>query len=339
MKMTNATPRVNRIVVFGAGALGSLLGGRLSKQLPVLLVAREAHVEAMRAGGLKLEGLCRQTVPLGERLRAVTRLDANAPGALRAGDVVFLTVKAMQVSEIGRELSANAPGIERLPLLTFQNGTGFERDVAEAAGGRFDVLHCVSHAGATFVEPGRVEDWGGELLLPDAPPCPRVAELLRAADFKARCLPDLEVWRWKKIAFNCALNALSAILEVRNKETVTPEWRPFRRAVLEEARAAAAAEGVALPPAAELLEEFETRARASNNVNSMWQDVQRGKRTEIDYLNGAVARIAAGHGGTAPVNAALAQWIPRIGAAANAEQARALRDGALSELRVLAKAE
>lgn len=336
--MTTATPRVNRIVVFGAGALGSVLGGRLSKQIPVLLVARKEHADAMRTSGLKLEGLSRRTVPLGERLQAVTHLDPeDAP--LRGGDVVFLTVKAMQVAELGGELANNAPEDVRLPLLTFQNGTGFERDVAEAAGGRFDVLHCVSHAGATFVEPGRVEDWGGELLLPDAPPCPRVAELLRAADFKSRCLPDLEVWRWKKIAFNCALNALSAILEVRNKETITPEWRPFRRAVLSEARAAAAAQGVALPPVEELLEEFEGRARASNNANSMWQDVQRGKRTEVDYLNGAVARIAAERGWAAPVNAALAKWIPRIGVAANAEQARALRDGALSELRALAEVE
>lgn len=336
--MTNATPSVDRIVVYGAGALGSVLGGRLSREVPVLLVAREAHIEAMRANGLKLEGLSDRTVPLGERLQAVTHLDPEV-APLRSGDAVFLTVKAMQVAELGGELSDNAPEGGRLPLLTFQNGTGFERDVEHAAGGRFDVLHCVSHAGATFVEPGRVEDWGGELLLPDAPPCPRVAELLRAADFKARCLPDLEVWRWKKIAFNCALNALSALLEVRNRETITPEWRPFRRAVLSEARAAAAAEGVALPPAEELLVEFEGRARASNNVNSMWQDVQRGKRTEIGYLNGAVARIAAEHGGAAPVNAALAKWIPRIGAAANAEQARALREGALSELRDLAKSE
>ncbi|GMV81142.1 MAG: hypothetical protein AMXMBFR7_23260 [Planctomycetota bacterium] len=303
------TAPLNRIVIFGAGALGGLLGGKLSRVAPVVLVARPAMAAVLRAHGLRLAGQSNETMACGPNFQVVS--DAAAELTLQPGDAILLTVKAGAVSEALNDVASlpRAPGTPALPLFGLQNGTGFEGALHAAAARGFCPLHAVAHIGATLVEPGLIEDWGGELLLPEGSAGQALAALLANAGLKARTLPDLEVWRWKKIAFNCALNALSAILEVRNRETIRPEWRALRKQVLCEARAAAALHGVNLPPTEALLEEFEGRAKASNNVNSMWQDLQRGRRTEAAYLNGAVAERVVLKERWAPAANA---WLARI---------------------------
>ena len=332
---------MRRAVIFGAGALGSLLGGKLAAVLPVALIGRKKHLEAIRASGLRIGGLSNLTVPAGPNLFLVEKVAELQP-ALTSGDAILLAVKAQQVAEAARALSIAGDKIPAasasLPVFALQNGTGYEDNLRANLSGRFVLQHAVSHVGATFVAPGHVEDWGGEILLPDEACSQALAEALQKTGFKARCLPDLEVWRWKKIAFNCALNPLSAILEARNKDTLRPELRPLRRAVLDEVRQEAAAQGLALPSVDELLAEFERRAGASNNVNSMWQDILAHKPTELPFLNEAVLHLARRRGKDAPANATLAAWVRRLKESPNAQEQKNLREKARLELTALAAA-
>ncbi|MCW8130374.1 MAG: ketopantoate reductase family protein [Planctomycetota bacterium] len=326
---------IERVVVLGAGAIGSLIGGKLAKTLPVVLIGRDEHMRAVAARGLRLTGLSDETVRCGERLAALTRLEDLAV-PLNARDAVILAVKAAQAAEAARALMS-APGTPpgEVALYALQNGTGYEDALRAAVPEAFALRHAVVHLGATYAGPGCVEEWGGEILLPDDARSAELAEKLVASGLGARSLPDLEVWRWKKIAFNCALNAFSGIWEVRNRETIVPELLPLRRAVLAEVREEAAAAGVQLPGLGELLAEFEARARASNNVNSLLQDLRRGRPTEVGFLNEAILHRARAAGREALVNGTLAAWIRRLESAQ--ESARpGLREMARLELLALA---
>jgi 2-dehydropantoate 2-reductase len=289
-------------------------------------------VDAVRAEGLALSGLSSERVAHGAGLSAVESLAGMRPG-LQPDDLVLLTVKAAQCEEAGRLLASSAPVSRRAVLAAFQNGTGYEEALRAALGGRYEFLHAVSHLGATLSAPGRVEDWGGEILLPETKPGRTLEKLLRGAGLAARRVGNLEALRWEKIAFNCALNPFCVLLDARNDETLKPEWRPLRRAVLSEARAEAGALAIALPAAEELLAEFERRVSRSHNVNSMLQDFRRGRPTENPYLNGALARRAAAGGRSAPANAALAGWIERLEAARGTPGLAELRAEALAGLR------
>lgn len=325
---------LRRVVVLGAGAVGSLLAGKLATQMPVALIGRRHQLEAIRARGLKLEGLSNTAVSPGARLVLAGAPSELAPG-LGAGDAVLLAVKAAQAEEAARELDsalAQAPAHERLPLFALQNGTGYEKGLRAALSRRWELLHAVVHVGATLVVPGRVEDWGGEVLLPDVPAGEALRLALLQAGIAARTVPDLETRRWEKIAFNCALNALSALLEVRNRETLVEELRPVRRGILQEVRQVARTSGIALPDEERLLTEFERRAGASNNVNSMLQDLRQGRPTECPFLNAAIAQLARDRGAEARLNAFLADRIAQLERARDEAQRRAIRSEARATL-------
>lgn len=320
----------SRVIVFGAGALGSLIGGKLSKRLPVVLVTRGAHLAAMRERGLQLGGLSDAMLPLSDNFAVVERIEELASG-VRSGDLILLTVKTLQVREAADSLVTHWEDAAQISVLALQNGTGFEDALRALLSAKADLQLGVAFSGATLREPGIVDDWGGELLLPTGPAYETLAREWTAAGQSASAVADLEKQRWQKIVFNCGLNVFSVILNVRNNETVRPEWRVLRRAILREARVLAQAVGVVLPDENELLETLEARALTSRNVNSMLQDICRGRPTEIDYLNGAVARLAKKRGENAPANAAVAGWIRRF-EQMQPDQHEALRAAAVSEL-------
>ncbi|MBI3831506.1 MAG: 2-dehydropantoate 2-reductase [Planctomycetes bacterium] len=329
---------IRRAVVFGAGAIGSLIGGMLARVLPVALVGRAEHIHAIRAHGLRLEGLSNETIACGERLTVAETLAQLAP-PLSKGDAVILAVKAAQAADAARALSAEVAGRSMdppLPLYALQNGTGFEAELRAALAPSFALRHAVVHLGATYAGPGRVEEWGGEILLPDDSSSRSLVQALKEAGLGARNLPDLEVWRWKKIAFNCALNAVSGIWEVRNRETIVEALKPLRRAVLREVREEAAALDVLLPGTDELLAEFERRALASNNVNSLLQDLRRGRPTEVGYLNAAILNAARTAGREALANGTLAEWVRRLERARTEVERAEIRARAQTELLALA---
>ena len=287
-----------RIAVMGAGAVGSHLGGRLARAgHEVTLVARPRHVEAVAARGLRLESTAEGT---DEHIALQATDDVTA---VAGAEAVLVTVKSTATAETGRLLTSHlSPGSV---VLSVQNGLG-NADVLAEAIGREDltVAPSVVYVAVAMPGDGYVRHVGGGRLLLGADPTldPLATALADAIVVERR--PDVVAEAWGKVTANCAWNALSALTGLSYGQIhERPEMRPVLDDVIAECLAVAAAEGVDLPTARE--DTLALVRTMPGQLSSTWQDLDAGRRTEIDHLNGEVVRRGRAHGVATPVNQAL----------------------------------
>ena len=297
-----------RILVFGAGAVGSVLGGFLAKGgHEVTLLGRAWHLEAVRRQGLDITGLW--------GTHHVDRLaTATAPEEVprRDGfDWVFVCVKAYQTASAADTLGEFLG--PRTLVCAFQNGLGNYDILSQRVSPERVALGRVIFG--VELSPGRaqVTVCADDVLIgaPDPRvPSARMAELalaLDAAGIPTRATTDILTAVWAKALYNCALNGLSTLLEVPyGRLPEHPAARRMMDAVIEEAYRAAWAHRIRLEPseAQAYLELLFTRLipPTATHQSSMLQDIRRGKPTEIDALNGALVRLARQAGLSAPAN-------------------------------------
>ncbi|MCB9561779.1 MAG: ketopantoate reductase family protein [Kofleriaceae bacterium] len=301
-----------RYIVLGAGAVGGALGVRLVlAERDVVLVARGAHGDAIRARGLTLRTPSREDTV---RPPCVARL---GDVGLDADDVVLLAVKAQDAAGalVGAEAAAS--------VVCLQNGVATEPLAATRA--------ARVHAAMTWIpgvhlEPGVVEVHADPPLgafrigrYPDGPGAAdelahAIAYDLTTAGFDAAAVPDPMRWKRGKLLTNLG-NVLDAFA-VRE-----PGLGELARAASAEAVAVFTAAGLSYVPYDELLADMNARVAFGATIDgrgrgggSTWQSATRGRSTEIDELNGWVCRRGAELGVPTPVNAALV----RLAAAATA---------------------
>lgn len=282
------------VVVFGGGAVGSLLAARLEVGgIPTVLVARPDHVRAIRAHGLRVDGAAGDPVPID----AVDHL----PGSIEA-EAVLVTVKTF---DLPVALDSIGHGLRPAPLLLLQNGIGFETAAisALAAAGwpapADRVVRAVHSLPATWVAPGIVRAAGsGEVVLPSPAARPavagaidRFAALFRTAGIPVRLADDFDREVWRKLLVNAAINPVTAAHGVPNGRLRDGPLRAEAERLLAEALAVARAAGIAIAPRdAEADLDRVVRATAANR-SSMLQDIDRGRPTEIDAISGEIVRI------------------------------------------------
>ncbi|MFJ5268675.1 ketopantoate reductase family protein [Streptomyces sp. NPDC088358] len=300
-----------RYVIIGAGAVGGAIGGRLAEAgHDVVLVARGAHYEALRTGGLRL------MTSEGIRTHRLPTVDGPAAlGALRADDVLLLAVKT-QDSEAALAAWGPAPvagggtAAERLPLVCAQNGVESQRLALR----RFRRVYgvCV-WLPAAFVEPGAVSAAGtpltGILHLGRYPHGTDETARLIAADleksrFEAPVVPDVARWQYAKLLGNLA-NAIEAV----SGPLTSQEGLELVARVRAEGEAALAAAGIAYASEEEQQRVRGDRIRlrpfdgAPRRGGSSWQSLDRATGTiEADYLNGEIALLGRLHGVPTPLN-------------------------------------
>ncbi|NIB99156.1 ketopantoate reductase family protein [Halobacterium sp. R2-5] len=295
-----------RVVVLGAGSLGSLLAGSLAgTRADVTLLGRASdHVERVRDRGLEIarpDG-SEQTVPL----------DVATDGAAASdADLLVVCVKSYDTNEA---VASVAPHLDGADVLTLQNGLGNAETTAEHVPRERVIAGTTSH-GATLEGAGRVRHAGrgnttiGRYFAANDAGVTAAAECLTAAGIETTVVEDAESAVWTKVLVNAGINAATALARVPNGALVDTESgeRVLRRAV-EEGVAVARAEGVGVPD--DVVERTrEVAERTATNRSSMRQDTERGGRTEIEALNGELARRAADHGIAAPVNETLADLV------------------------------
>lgn len=317
-----------RVLVYGAGAIGSVFGARLaSAGHDVLLVARPAHAAAVRDRGLRVEGRFEGTF----RVAAIERLPPTT-----STDAVLLTVKSYDVEAAAATLGAGvAPPA---PLLLLQNGLGVEGAAiaALADGGWPDaarwIVRGINTVPAQFVGPGLVRQTGeGEVLLGSAEAgtatraVARFGRLLAGAGIPTKTAGDLPREVWRKLIVNAAINPVTADHGIPNGQLARDPWRGQALALLHEALEVARAEGFDFTDAEVERDLWRVVQKTAENRSSMLQDVDAGRRTEIDAISGAVVRLATLRGLRVPATRRIAARIRRKGSRVLAGGARAPR--------------
>jgi 2-dehydropantoate 2-reductase len=293
-----------KVAIVGAGALGSLVGGLLSQSHNVTLVGRAAHIEAIRDRALKISGKKEGTF----RPAATT-----GPVDYRDFDFVLVTVKAYDTRATVHDITRRID--PRITVASLQNGLTNEGIFLDAFQER--AVMGTTSMGATLLEPGRVMCAGmGETVFGSPTGATSNAELVsnafEDAGLPSRVSSDIEAELWMKGAISAGLNPVTAIAGCRNGRIAEdPDLRPVAMAACREAATVAQAEGINLTsdPTQRMLEV--ARGTASN-TSSMLADLQNGRRTEIDEINGEIVRRGLDHGLDVSINSTLLRLVRAI---------------------------
>lgn len=287
-----------KIVVFGAGALGSLVGGLLAREHDVTLVGRDPHVAAIRDDGLRVTG----------EVEASVEPHATTDGTDLDADLALVTVKAGDTATAAATLSTGEIDL----VCSLSNGLTEETLRAEL-GDR--VLAGTATYGAELSEPGVVRCTGigeihvGEVGGGESSRAERVAAAFRAAGLDCTVDAAMPRRRWEKLAVNAGINAVTALARVENGALADgPAAAVAERAARETARVARA-EGVELSGDAAAAAVVEVVAATAANRSSMLQDVSAGEATEVDAINGAVVERGERVGVETPTNRTLAELL------------------------------
>lgn len=268
-----------RITVLGTGAMACAIGGRLAVEAGENLTLVGTWVEglhALRERGISLEGMGDESlkVPVG-----VAALEDPIPPA----DLVIVLVKAHQTARVAHHLPRLlAP---RGLVLTLQNGLGNVEQLGPNA------LLGVTSMGATLLGPGRVRVVSEGLTQIAGPAW--LADLFRFGGLPAEAVPPEKATSllWGKLAINCGINALTALLHVPNGGLLN---RPDATLLMDRAAVECAmvawAQAIELPYADPVQKVRQVAQATAPNRSSMLQDVNRGVHTEVDFINGAVVR-------------------------------------------------
>lgn len=295
------TPRQPRVVVVGAGAVGGYFGGMLARAgIPVTLIGRPAFVEAVNR-----DGLCLETLTFNETVmvKASTEL-SEARGA----DIVLFCVKTTDTRVAAEEL---APSLAASTIvLSLQNGVENGAQIQAATGAT--VLPAVVYLAASVPHPGLVKHTGrGDLVIgPPGVDQTRVQTLFQQAGVPCQISGEIEGRMWEKFICNCALNAISALCQKTYGEIGEhPGAWELAEAVIQETLQIASAQGITPSNMKDQSEATETVRRLTRQISGAYsstaQDLRRKKRTEIDSLNGYIARRGRELDIAVPVNTTL----------------------------------
>jgi 2-dehydropantoate 2-reductase len=290
-----------RVAVVGAGAVGGYFGGMLARAgAPVTMIGRAAFVEAVKKNGLFLDA-----VQFKDSVRVEASTDLQDA---RGAEIVLFCVKTIDNAATSRALAPLlAP---RAIVVSMQNGVDNAEQIRAASG--IEALSAVVYVAAAVPEPGHIKHAGrGDLVVgPRNAQSEAVAALFARAGVGCRVADNIEGELWTKLTWNCALNAVSALGRATYGQiAASPDARKLVETAVYELLAVAKAANVSPPgfedPQVALAGSFKIATQLADAYSSTAQDVMRGKRTEIDSLNGYIARRGDELGVATPVHHAL----------------------------------
>jgi len=288
-----------KIFVLGAGAIGSSYGALFSRKNDVTLIGRKTHVEAINTKGLEISG------DIQERffVRAETGIKEVPSDTL-----ILLTTKAYDSAKALTEIK-NLLKNDTV-ILILQNGLGNEKLVKRILGEKIQVLRGLVTIGAEFSEPGKITFWKGDTILEQAETSKRIADLFNESGLKTRISNDFEKELWNKLVVNCVVNPLTAILRVRDNEIVVDALKEVRHGIINECVKVGKTEGIVFEP--DLEESTDRRILQYTNFSSMCQDLMKGKKTEIDFLNEKIVELGRKHRISTPINETLVSLVKSL---------------------------
>jgi 2-dehydropantoate 2-reductase len=290
-----------KIAIVGCGAMGSVYAGLFaSAGHEVWAVDRwREHVEAMRARGLHLEGAS------GERtVRVNATSEARDAGAC---ELVIVATKAMHVAAAAE--AAKALVGADTTVLSIQNGLGGPETAAGVLGRERVLVGVVGGFGASMKAPGHAHHNGMELVRlgefsgPVTPRLQRIAELWQGAGFRVKCFDDIDQLVWEKLICNCAYSGPCGITDYTVIEVMEdPDLARVSAACAREAYEVALKKKIKLGFEDPVAYVREFGSKIPHARPSVLLDLMAKRKSEIDVINGAIARVGRELGIAAPVN-------------------------------------
>ncbi len=290
--------KFNQIYILGAGAIGSVYGAFLSQNTPVTLIGRPTHMDAIKEKGLVLIGDGAGTYL--KNITPITMIDK-----IPSNTLLLVTVKAIDLEET---LTSIAPLIqEDTVLLLLQNGLGIEEIARKATNGKGTIIRGIVGMGAEMVKPGRIKACLNFTFFDSDKDSKHIAKFFQDSGLDSVISDSFKTDVWRKVTINCYTNPLSAILNVPTATLVSPHLSEVQLQIVEECIAVGAAEGVKIDLS--LIQVMNQNLPRYTNQTSMLQDIERGRKTEIDFLNGKIVELGKKHNIPTPMNECITQLV------------------------------
>jgi len=290
-----------RIAVVGAGAVGGYFGGMFARAgAPIVLIGRRHFADTVNSNGLVLDKSEGQ-----ERIRVAATTEMSA---IRDCSLILFSVKANDTDETAKQI---APFLQPdATVVCLQNGVD-NADRVRAATNVVTVPAGV-YVAVSVPELGRVKHLArGDLIIgPLSERTTEVANVFNRAAISCRISENIEGELWVKLLCNCALNAISALGHARYGQIVqSGDAKQLMQDVVDEVLAVARAAGVVLPGVDDresgMAAAMKIATQMADAFSSTAQDLNRGRPTEIDALNGYIVRQGAALAVPVPINSAL----------------------------------
>ena len=275
------------IVIFGAGAIGSLFGALLFKKNNVLLIGRKAHITAIKKNGLKIQGRTNLNVKI--------EAESTVDNVTFSPDLLILTVKSYETETAIKQ--AKKIINKDTKVLSLQNGLDNIEKISKVVDSERIIAGTTTH-GAYFLKPGVIKHTGtgitilGELKKGKNEQLHSVFRLFNEAGIKTSESKNILKDIWSKGVINSSINPLTAIFKCKNGHLL--ENRILERLlemICEESVNIAKAHGIDLSYKEMLIKTKEVIINTSDNYSSMVQSVMNRKKTEIDSINGKLIEI------------------------------------------------
>jgi len=299
----------------GAGAIGSVFGGFLSNSQDVTLIGREAHISAIRKEGLRITGIWGEH--LFKSLKAFTSADECKE--FSPYDLVLITTKSYDTEYATMQILPLV-GKDSI-MVSVQNGIGNEETISRIVG-KERTMGGMAIFGAMLIKPGyvKVTVYASECLFGtlsgDMERSKAIADIITKAGIPSLPTDDIIRDKWMKAFYNIALNPLPAILKVRYGTLgIYDETKEIIKSMLREAFEVAKTEEIRLKFTWEDYFNYLMEKQlppTAEHISSMLQDLERRKRTEVDYMSGAIVRLGRVHGIKTPVNEAIVNLIKTL---------------------------
>lgn len=284
-----------KIAVMGAGAVGCYYGAMLARAgHSVTLIGRPALVEAVRANGLLLES---------KQFTGRVPMQADtSPSAVKDADLVLFCVKSGDTESAGAEIASYLS--PAATVLSMQNGVDNAARLSTVIGRK--AVPVVVYVATEMAGPAHVRHHGrGDLAIGPSSTSALIARVMTKAGLPSEISDKVLDALWTKLIINCAYNGLSAIAQLPYGELIRqPHVIETMRSIYEECVAVARADGIN-PPDDLWQSLLDISINMAGQRSSTAQDLAKGKKTEIEHLNGYVVRRGNDLGVLAPANRAV----------------------------------
>ena len=296
------------ILILGAGAIGSLFGGLLSKKNNVLLVGRKSHIKAIKENGLKITGKTRLNVKISaeDLIKKITF----------SPDLLILTVKSYD-TEIAVKEAKSIIGNNTV-VLPLQNGLD-NIDKIEKIIGREKIIAGVTTHGTFFPKPGVIKHTGkGETILGEldgekTERIKHIKDLFNEAGIETKISTNIIREIWVKTVINSSINPLTTFFQCKNGYLLENSiLENLVEKICKESTEVANSEGLNLSYQNMIKKTKEVIQKTSENHSSMLQSFKKGGKTEIDSINGKIVDLGKRNGLETPINEMLVYSIKSI---------------------------